>query len=288
MTRQPVTASVRKALRARPDHASGTRPTIGSVQLGKIPRVVLATGQDSPALRAAVRHGVDILEFRVDQLGTDKPAAAVALAKSIRRHGLPLIGTVRSAREGGASKTLPDTRRAALYAAVSPFVDAVDVEIRSARALAEALRVARANGNVVILSYHNFSKTPALAELIEIADRAADLGADIIKIAAEARIADDLLRVFHFTEQQRSRNLVTIAMGAMGSVSRLLLPLAGSLLTYTNLTPALGQIPLDRLIDDLRFYYPAYDADITKRLHRSRRSAPGRRPSGERRRIHPI
>jgi len=271
MRHRSVTSSVAKHGRTRRHTTAAARPRIGAVQLGDIPRVVLAVHEDSPSLRVAVRRGVDILELRVDQLGSDKPTAAVTRATSIQRYGLPVIGTVRSSREGGAAKTLSEAARATLYTAISPFVDAVDVEIRSARALEGALRVARANGNVVILSHHNFSKTPALTELVEIADRAADLGADIIKIATQTRGADDLLRVFHFTEQQRARNLVVIAMGATGSVSRLLLPLAGSLLTYTNLTPSLGQIPLDRLIDDLRFYYPAYDTDIAKRLRRTAR-----------------
>jgi len=49
---------------------------------------------------------------------------------------------------------------------------------------------------------------------------------------------------------------VVIAMGALGSISRLTFPLAGSLLTYTSLSPFDGQIPLDVLVAHLRLYYP--------------------------------
>ena len=88
-------------------------------------------------------------------------------------------------------------------------------------------------------------------------------------------VSSAVARALGAGKQDAARELVVhavvIAMGATGSVSRLLLPLAGSLLTYTNLTPSLGQIPLDRLIDDLRFYYPAYDTDIAKRLRRTAR-----------------
>jgi 3-dehydroquinate dehydratase-1 len=248
---------------------------IGHVELGNIPRVVLAVSRDTTGLRDALATGVDILELRVDQLQPAGSADLVAQVMSLKRYGVPIIGTVRSVREGGAS-ALSSARRATLYAALSPLVDAVDVEVNSAPSLASTLRLARENGNLIILSYHHFSKTPALGKLEEVLAAAVSHDADVTKIATQARTPADVIRLFRFTEEHRSRHLVTMAMGAMGSVSRLLLPLAGSLLTYTNVTPSHGQIPVTRLIDDLRFYYPAYDADIvTRRQSGGARYSPG-------------
>ncbi len=86
--------------------------------------------------------------------------------------------------------------------------------------------------------------------------QASGRGAHIVKIATLAKTAHDVQRLLQVTLAQRGQPLVTIAMGRVGSVSRLAFPLAGSLLTYTSLRPAHGQIPLTRLIADLQFYYP--------------------------------
>ena len=251
---------------------AGNRLKIGGVQLGRIPRVVLAVSRDTAGLRHAIATGVDILELRVDQLQPADSEELVTEVQSLRRYGLPIIGTVRCAREGGASD-LSGALRATLYAALSPLVDAVDVEVKAAHSLTSTLRLARQNGNLIILSYHDFSKTPSQGKLEAVAVKAVHLGADVTKIAAHARTQEDVLRLFRFTEEYRSRNVVTMAMGAIGSVSRLIFPLAGSLLTYTNVTPSHGQISLQRLIDDLRFYYPAYNEDLVRRLQLSRSTA---------------
>jgi 3-dehydroquinate dehydratase I len=241
------------------------RPKIGDVQLGNVPRVVLVVSGDAPALRHAAEHGVDIFELRVDQLRTSDVARVVAEVKLIRKHRLPIIGTVRSAKEGGAGD-LSDSKRAALYEAIFPLVDAIDIEVSSVQAIAATVRRARENGNVIILSHHDFSKTPSRAELSHIAATASELGADLTKIATQAHSGADVLTLFGFTAENKRRNLVTIAMGPIGSVSRLILPLAGSLMTYTSMTPSAGQIPFDRLVEDLRFYYPAYHEEFVRRL----------------------
>jgi len=244
---------------------SAKRPEIGSVQLGGVPRVVLRISRDDPLLAEAEQAGVDILELRVDQLRQHTEGAVVTEVKRLKRRGLPIIGTVRSPDEGGAGN-LDIARRAVLYDAIIPLVDAVDVELNSASVLRATLDVARQNRRTIILSFHDFSRTPSSSELEAIVARATEAGANIIKIATQATDQADVTRLFRFTEEHRSRNLVTIAMGAIGSISRLIFPLAGSLMTYTSLSPTDGQIPLDRLVDHLRFYYPAYNEELVGRL----------------------
>jgi 3-dehydroquinate dehydratase I len=240
-------------------------PCIGSVQLGDIPRVVLGVSGDEPLLAAAAETGVDILELRVDQLRHHEVAQVVSDVRRLKRHGLPIIGTVRSPSEGGAGK-LPAARRLALYKAISPLVDAIDVEMHSTDILDECIGMARKNGNGIILSFHDFVSTPSITDLDTIVARATERGADIIKIATHAGNRQDVARLFRFTDDHRRENLVTIAMGSEGSISRLTFPVAGSLMTYTNLMPCDGQIPLDILVDHLRLYYPAYNEEIIGRL----------------------
>jgi len=80
----------------------------------------------------------------------------------------------------------------------------------------------------------------------------------VIKLAAWARTPEDVARLFDLTLRNRRSNLVTIAMGTRGSISRLMFPLAGSLLTYTSVSPSDGQLPLKELVQGLRLWYPRY------------------------------
>ena len=237
---------------------------IGSVQLGNVPRVILCVDGNLSAVAQAAGEGVDILEIRVDLFRNLAPASVVTEVRALRRHRLPLIGTVRSELEGGAA-SITEIQRIELYTKVAPLVDAIDVDL-AAKTLTEIIKVVHSNKKVLILSHHDFNGTPAEATLTHIVKKAGTLGADIVKIATMAQNEQDLVRLLQFTLHHRSKNLVTIAMGSKGSFSRLTFPLAGSLMTYTSMSPTDGQIPAKRLIEDLRFYYPAYNEELINRL----------------------
>lgn len=239
-------------------------PKIGSVQLGDLPRVVLGVDGNAPVVAQATGEGIDILEVRVDLFSKLTPTSVVEEVKALRRHGLPLIGTVRSREEGGNAE-ITDSQRADLYAKISSLVDAIDIDL-SAGTLKSVIATARDNRNTLILSHHDFHSTPSERELEKIVGKATSLGADVVKIATLAEDESDVVRLLQFTLKHQDKNLVTIAMGSKGSISRLLFPLAGSLMTYTSVSPADGQIPAKRLLEDLRLYYPRYNEELINRL----------------------
>src|SRR5439155_19913597 len=131
--------------------------------------------------------------------------------------------------EGGGP--LDDARRLALYLAALAAADAIDVEIASAALVADLVPRARTLGRTVILSAHLLTATPPVAELLELVDRARGLGADVAKIVTYARDRADLRALVAATLAASERGVVTLAMGALGPLSRLVLPAAGSLLT---------------------------------------------------------
>lgn len=238
---------------------------IGSVKLGNLPRVVLGVDGESPAVSQAAGEGVDILEVRVDLFnGQLTSAGVVDEVKVLKRHEMPLIATIRGQDEGGKAR-LSDAQRADLYQKISPLVDAIDIDLRAAM-LRPVVASARRNKNTIILSHHDFHSTPSVSGLEQIVNKATALGANIVKIATLAKNESDVVRLLQFTVAHRHKNLVTIAMGNIGSVSRLLFPLAGSLMTYTSVSPSDGQIPAKRLIKDLRFYYPRYNEELINRI----------------------
>lgn len=189
----------------------------------------------SPASLAAalkLRPGaVDFLELRVDAFAD--PAECVRLERSLPRLRAPLLLTVRHPLEGG-SGGLRLAQRRELYRRFLPQASLVDVELRCAGALGEVIEAARAQGARVILSHHDFHKTPSPARLHALRSAARSAGADVLKVAAMAEAARDVAVLLDFlTERQPAvPALAVMGMGAFGKVSRLVFAQAGSVLNY--------------------------------------------------------
>jgi len=235
----------------------GRPPAIGAVQLSMgTPRVVAAGGEaELDALTTAA--GADVVELRADLFEDPRPETVTAALVRLRAAGRPIILTVRAAAEGG--RPLDEARRHALYTAGLLHVDAVDLEIASGALVAEVAPRARATGRTVILSAHAFDAMPPEDALRAAIERAAELGADLTKIAALAGDAEELRRLLAVTLAARDRHVVTLAMGPMGPLSRLVLPAAGSLLTYGHVgrPTAPGQLGVAELAAELRRLYPS-------------------------------
>lgn len=200
------------------------------------PGAIVGTVHSPDSLRAALKlraHAVDLLELRVDHFADD-PATLLRAAPRLKA---PLIVTVRHPAEGG-KHGLAFARRRELYAQFLPWAAAIDVELRSVKSLQRTLGDARARGTRVIVSFHDFRATPGAARLTQIVRRAADAGADIVKIAARADTPAALHRLLGIFAAKNARPLSVMAMGAYGKVSRLLFAQAGSVLNYAFLGTA--------------------------------------------------
>ena len=223
--------------------------SIGSCKLGSVPRAVAII--DGPLaldkIKAIEESGADMLELRVDcfEDGIDDVCDYIAAVRRIC--SLPLIGTIRE-----NARTRDDRPR--LFEKVIPLVDAVDVEIDAA--ITPAI-IAMAAGKTVIVSEHDFERTPDSAELEAIARRAAALGGHIVKIAAMARGREDVVRLLEFTHQC-ALPIVSFSMGKYGTISRVMSMLFGSLFSYGYVAKANapGQLPISKLVEELRMYYP--------------------------------
>ena len=105
-------------------------------------------------------------------------------------------------------------------------------------------------GAEIIISYHNFEKTPSLDEISEKINKASDLGADIIKIACRAETPEEAERLLSLPADRK--NIVIAGMGTLGGRIRALSHSAGSLFTYAcpdnGKAVAPGQIPYSELL----------------------------------------
>ena len=228
---------------------------IGKMKLGVLPRIAVSVN-DTADNRLVKSFNVDILEVRVDQFKILDPEYVNGVIAVLRKIGIPLILTVRSYEEGG-EKNIPDELKLRIFQRAISSIDAVDIELKSP-IISEVVKIAKKNKKLIIVSWHNFKLTPDDKSLKNILNDAKRKGAQLVKIAVKAGRADDVNRLMKFTIENRASNLITISLGQAGSISRLIFPMAGSLITYAYVTKPSGpgQIPLKELRGHLRVYYP--------------------------------
>jgi len=101
----------------------------------------------------------------------------------------------------------------------------------------------------VIISYHNYEKTPELDELEKIMHNCFEQGADMAKIATMIKVNRDNSKILSL--YKAPGRLVAIGMGELGKISRIVAPFLGAEFTYASLTDdnttAPGQISYTRL-----------------------------------------
>ncbi len=203
---------------------------------------------------AAAAAGPDLLEWRVDFFDAiADTAAVVAVARALRHAtGLPLLFTRRSQREGGQAIPLDEAGVLALQQAVctGDAADLVDVEMEADPAHVGAMRAATtAAGIGLVLSFHDFQRTPPADELLARYRRMAALGADVAKIAVMPQAPADVLALLQATlaaSEALAIPVAGMAMGGLGAVSRLAGGAFGSALTFGvgQAASAPGQLPV--------------------------------------------
>ena len=168
--------------------------------------------------------GLDAVEIRVDALS--KPPQARQIAE------LPVaaIVTVRCVEEGGLQSISDDERRAS-YLALLPAAAAIDLELRSAESMSDLRKAVLKDAKTLILSFHDFQRTPSLADLEDACAKMRDLGANILKIATKTESIGEVSRLLTLLERS-STPLAVMGMGTLGRASRLLFAKAGSVLNY--------------------------------------------------------
>jgi 3-dehydroquinate dehydratase-1 len=207
--------------------------------------------------KKAAEMGADILEIRLDLLGIRNPEiAAETITKVKSETGLPVIITNRSHIEGGRWEGKEAERIGLIIELLSlkDGPDAVDIELSADKDERDRIvRAAKKHGKTIIISSHDFSKTPSFQEMKTILEEAFLAGADIAKLAVmphSMRNVMDLLRVTLDVWEAGSA-VCTIAMGKLGKHTRVIAPFYGSVLTYASVestvSAAPGQLPVDEL-----------------------------------------
>ena len=219
-----------------------------------------ASSETLPPDGAARVAAADLVEVRLDALVGDAVTEAPNLCRRVAGWGKPLLLTPRSPGEGGARAWQAGEREAVLEAVwaqglATPFLD---VELVDSPELLGWARRKRPADTELVASFHAFQQFPGEARLTELAARARAAGADRFKAAVAVTGETETARLACWTREQGGASFsATMALGAAGSLSRLMNGMFGSWACYAHIAEATapGQLAVAELKPLLdRFY----------------------------------
>jgi len=190
----------------------------------------------------------DLIELRADYL------KRVELSPFFENRQKPFVVTHRRNEEGGKYKGEERKRLNLLQEATDLGADYVDVELATERSFVQGL-IKNKKETHVILSFHDFRRTPSPKELQRLFDRMVRPGADVIKIVSFARSWEDNLTILSLIPfaKARKQEIVAFCMGEKGKLSRVFSPFLGASWTYASLhknrVSAPGQLTARELRD---------------------------------------
>ena len=167
----------------------------------------------------------------------------------------PVILTIRTAAEGGEVEIDPkDYFNVYKLAVEANAFDIYDVELALGTNMAIELRtLIHDAGKYMLMSSHNFDRTPEVDSLMQKFRSMDSLEADIMKVAVMPEDYQDLLNLLSFTVQAKheyaQKPIVTMSMSSIGLTSRLVGEQFGSAITFASVgkASAPGQIDYQEL-----------------------------------------
>ena len=212
----------------------------------KRPRIcAVIVDNDLSAIRG-VEPFVDLYEVRIDLIGEGWPELVQRLEK-------PWIACNRLVDEGGGWKKDEASRIEELLKAIDMGADIIDIELQT-KNLAEVVPLIK-NKAKCLVSSHQLTGTPPLDSLKGMVERQLAAGADICKVITTATSFDDNLRVLQLITAFPNEEIVSFAMGPLGSVSRILCPLIGGYFTYASIEEGRESASGQVTVRDLRKLY---------------------------------
>lgn len=242
---------------------AATSPTLGAGPRLRVEKLCIAvqgaTATELLERASAVFADSRFLEFRLDALA--KPLAALPkIQQFLADHrDVTVIGTCRRKPNGGGFTGSLNSELEILLKAAEAGCHIVDLEVESAEQctrpqLARFRTAVHAAGAALLISFHDFTRTKGLEKA---ADRIAAFEPDFVKVVSTARTLADNLAVLRMIEDHSlSTQVVGIAMGEEGLLSRVLSPRAGAAFTFASATEgaetAPGQVSARTLHDVYR------------------------------------
>lgn len=208
----------------------------------------------------------DLAEFRIDLLSfASDTKQVIALGHELKKvlGNKPMIVTIRTKNEGGQLE-ISDADYGKTYQAYlkNPFMDWLDVEMfRDQKVVSEIVQKAHQKKVLVVMSNHDFQKTPSQDEIEKRLLKQDQMGADVLKIAVMPKSKQDVFTLMNATlkvSQQTTKPLLTMSMGQLGTISRVATANMGGSYSFGMIgeASAPGQIDVTKLKQILKTVQP--------------------------------
>ena len=183
----------------------------------------------------------DVIELRIDFYQEIRNSSSLksVLQKLRSMTDLPILLTYRSSREGGQMQLSDEEYQTFVkQACESQCIDLIDIELMSGNTLVfQLVEIAHQNDIKVVMSNHDFDKTPCFSDMMNRLEQMEILGADICKLAVMPITYKDVITLLNMTlemSHKLERPIVTMAMGKIGVISRITGELTGSSMTFAS------------------------------------------------------
>lgn len=206
---------------------------------------------------------LDLVELRIDHFEEVENLDEVKeLVKCLREilDETPILFTFRSLKEGGEKEVSVDYYKTLnIEIAKTGYVDLIDVELFTGDDIVKEIVLEAHNLNVkVVMSNHDFDKTPEREEIVKRLCKMQELNADLPKIAVMPKSTTDVLTLLCATDDMVTKYaktpIITMSMAGLGVISRLSGETFGSALTFgaAKVASAPGQVEVNKLSEILK------------------------------------
>jgi 3-dehydroquinate dehydratase / shikimate dehydrogenase len=201
----------------------------------------------------------DLVEIRIDGLSN------LNFNKLLEKPRPPVIVTNRIISEGGKFRGSETEQFAILSEAANLGADYIDVEWKWGKAFIKRLKN-KTHHSKLIVSYHNFEKTPD--NLQDIYQEMLSAKPDILKIVAQARSIADNKKIFELLARAKAdkQPVAAFCMGEHGQISRILAKKFGGALIYASPDESNITAPGQICIDDLKNVFRVHSLNKTTRV----------------------
>lgn len=251
----------------------GNYVEVKNIKIGKdlpkicVPLIIEEDSEVFGILQQLQNKNFDLVEIRIDYYKNVENIESVknllkVLIENLKN--IPIIFTFRTFKEGGQKNIdIEYYKNLNIEAIKTGYIDLIDIEfLLNKDIINNIILEARKNNVKIIISNHNFNETPKKEDIIKILCEMQQLNVDLLKIAVMPKNKQDVLELICATNEMilnyAKVPLITISMGQIGSISRVIGGMFGSAITFAVASKfsAPGQIEvtkLSKLINELYF-----------------------------------
>jgi 3-dehydroquinate dehydratase I len=209
-------------------------------------------------IEKACSYGATYIEIRFDFLSLSDMEQVLKIAENVREKA---VFTLRTYAEGGKFKGDSNDRMMWLEKLSMAKPMLVDIEYNTIRANDNLANYLKKQEIPILVSWHDFEKTPSKDQLIDMLNKMR-LYSNYIKIVTTALNIIDALRILNLYEYEDNTEskLIAFSMGEAGIISRIMCPIIGkSPFTYAALEEEESIAPGQLTIKQMRNIYDKID-----------------------------